>query len=122
DADVCAAAGYGVVDYARLLLGEGVRLLQLRGKHAPSRDLLRWVDAIALRVHDVAGALLVTNDRADVALAAGVPHVHVGQDDLGPVDVRALVGADGVVGLSTHTPEQMAAAVREPIDYMAIGP
>ena len=51
--------------------------------------------------------------------AAGV---HVGQDDLPPARVRRLLGGDAVVGLSTHTPAQVEAALREPITYLAVGP
>ena len=122
DADACAAAGYDVVEFTDVLLGEGVRLLQLRAKQAPPRDVLGWADAIAARVHAIPGALFVINDRADVALAAGVPHVHVGQDDLAPVDVRNLLGPHGVIGLSTHTPTQVEEALQAPIDYVAVGP
>lgn len=122
DATAAAHAGWPVVDLACAYLDSGVRLLQLRAKDASTRDVLHWTDALAARVHATPGALLVTNDRVDVALAAGVPNVHVGQDDLAPADVRALVGPDGLVGLSTHTPAQIAAACAAPIDYLAVGP
>lgn len=122
DADACAAAGHDLVEFVDVLLGEGVRLLQLRAKHAAPRDVLTWADAIAARVHGVPGTLFVVNDRADVALAAGVPHVHVGQDDLAPADVRELLGPRGVIGLSTHTPEQVVVACAAPVDYIAVGP
>jgi thiamine-phosphate diphosphorylase len=122
DASVATHAGWDVVDLAVRCLDSGVRLLQLRAKDASGRDVLRWTDAIAARVGTYPGTLLITNDRVDVALAAGVPNVHVGQDDLTPVDVRALVGPTGVVGLSTHTTSQVASACAMPIDYLAIGP
>jgi thiamine-phosphate pyrophosphorylase len=67
-------------------------------------------------------ATVIVNDRADIARLAGADGVHVGQDDLAPADVRRVVGGDAIVGLSTHTPDQMDAALREPIDYVAIGP
>lgn len=123
DADAAAHAGWGVVDLAGAYLDNGVRLLQLRAKHAPGRDVLRWTDEIGARIRRTnPDALLVTNDRVDVALAASLPFVHVGQDDLSPDDVRALVGQDGIVGLSTHTVEQVARACAAPIDYLAVGP
>ena len=68
------------------------------------------------------GAVVVVNDRADIARIARADGVHVGQTDLPPADVRQIVGGDAVVGLSTHTLEQMNAAVREPVTYVAIGP
>lgn len=122
DAAVAAETGWDVVDLAAVYVDNGVRLLQLRAKDLPGRDVLRWTDAIAARLRAYPGALLITNDRVDVALAAGVPNVHVGQDDLSPDDVRALVGPEGLVGLSTHTPDQIAGACAAPIDYLAVGP
>ena len=68
------------------------------------------------------GALLVVNDRADIARLSGADGVHVGQDDLDPAAVRAIVGRDLMVGISTHTPEQVAAALTAPVSYVAIGP
>ena len=62
------------------------------------------------------------NDRADIARLSGAAGVHVGQDDLSPAQVRGILGADAIVGLSTHTTEQLDRALREPIDYVAIGP
>lgn len=122
DAAVAAHAGWDVVDLAAAYVDGGARLLQLRAKDLPGRNVLRWTDAIAVRLQSYPGTVLITNDRVDVALAAGVPNVHVGQDDLSPDDVRALVGPEGLVGLSTHTPEQIAAACAMPIDYLAVGP
>jgi thiamine-phosphate pyrophosphorylase len=67
-------------------------------------------------------ATVIVNDRADVARLAHAHGVHVGQDDLAPRDARAIVGADAIVGLSTHTIDQLEAALVQPIDYVAIGP
>jgi thiamine-phosphate pyrophosphorylase len=68
------------------------------------------------------GARVIVNDRADVARLAGAAGVHVGQEDLTPGAVRTIVGRDRLIGVSTHTSAQLDAAVREPIDYVAIGP
>jgi thiamine-phosphate pyrophosphorylase len=68
------------------------------------------------------GAFVIVNDRADFAMLATADGVHVGQEDLTPADVRAITGPAPMVGLSTHTPEQIAAALAEPISYFAIGP
>ena len=69
-----------------------------------------------------AGALVVLNDRADVARIAGADGVHVGQEDLAPEAVRSIVGPAAIVGLSSHTVKQIDRAVREPVSYVAIGP
>lgn len=68
-----------------------------------------------------AGAIFLVNDRADVAVLSGAHGVHVGQDDLPIHAVRQLVG-EGVVGVSTHTREQVEAALQTTADYLAIGP
>lgn len=67
-------------------------------------------------------ALVIVNDRADLAVLSGAAGVHVGQEDLSPADVRRVAGSDAIVGLSSHTREQIVAAVTEPISYLAIGP
>lgn len=120
DADVAAGAGWRVPDLADAYLQAGVRLLQVRAKAAGGRDVLAWVDAIAARAP--ADAWVVVNDRVDVALAAGTRHVHLGQEDLPVGDARRLVGPDAVIGLSTHTPRQVADGCRKPVDYLAVGP
>jgi thiamine-phosphate pyrophosphorylase len=68
------------------------------------------------------GALLIMNDRADLAVAAGFDGVHVGQEDLSAKGARMVIGPGGIVGISTHTAEQFAQSLTEPVDYIAIGP
>ncbi len=121
DADVCARAGWTLPDYAAALMDGGVTLLQLRAKHAQSREFLAATEAVMARALPHA-ATVVVNDRADIARLAGASGVHVGQGDLSASDVRRVIGADAVLGLSTHTPTQLEAAVREPVTYVAIGP
>jgi thiamine-phosphate pyrophosphorylase len=67
-------------------------------------------------------AQVIVNDRADLAVLSGAAGVHVGQEDLAPADVRRVAGPEAIVGLSTHTRDQIVAAVAEPISYLAIGP
>jgi thiamine-phosphate pyrophosphorylase len=62
------------------------------------------------------------NDRLDIACLSGASGVHVGQGDLSPREVRSIAGDSFVVGLSTHTSEQVEDAVREPVSHIAIGP
>jgi thiamine-phosphate pyrophosphorylase len=121
DADIAARAGLSVPALARAYLAGGARFLQLRAKSATGREFLAWADEIVAdaRRHD---ALFVVNDRADIAVLAGVPAVHVGQDDLPVEAVRRVIGANAFVGLSTHTPDQIDKSVRQPIAYLAVGP
>jgi thiamine-phosphate pyrophosphorylase len=121
DAEACGRAGWDLVDYAAACLAGGARLLQIRAKTFAGRDFLGVASAIVARAQPV-GATVIVNDRADVARLSGAAGVHIGQDDLTPVQVRAVVGPGAIVGLSTHTSEQLDRAVREPIDYLAIGP
>ena len=121
DVDLCARAGRMPMDVARALLAGGARWLQLRAKGWESGPMLELAAAIQSEVERTGGALIV-NDRADVAVLARADGVHVGQDDLAPADARRLVGASAIVGISTHTPAQMEAAVQEEVSYLAIGP
>lgn len=68
------------------------------------------------------GFRVIVNDRADVALLAGAHGVHLGQDDLSCRAARAFLGAKAVIGLSTHSPNEVRAAQSAPADYLAIGP
>jgi thiamine-phosphate pyrophosphorylase len=107
-----------VLEFASQLHDGGVRLLQYRAKRLPARSAL--AHARALR-QTFPGLKLIMNDRADLCLAAGFDGVHVGQDDLWPEMVRGLIGSR-IVGVSTHSPEQVAEASAGPADYVAIGP
>jgi thiamine-phosphate pyrophosphorylase len=121
DTEVAARAGWAPRDLARAYLNGGARLLQLRAKTLASGALL---DLAAAMVEDAnaAAAMVIVNDRADIARLAGATGVHVGQEDLPPVSVREVVGDDAVVGVSTHTDAQIAQALSEPISYLAVGP
>lgn len=94
----------------------------MRAKHAPSGWLLDCTARIVERAAAAEGVEIIVNDRVDVARLSGASGVHVGQDDLSPRQVRSLAGDDVIVGLSTHTPEQVECAVREPVSHIAIGP
>ena len=67
-------------------------------------------------------AAVIVNDRPDLALMSNPAGVHVGQDDFPPAEARRLLGEAAVIGVSTHTPAQVEAALREPITYLAVGP
>ena len=96
-------------------------MVQLRDRELEDADLLR----VAIRGAQACSRLgvpFIINDRADIAVLAGADGVHVGQTDLPPSLARRLVGPDAIVGLSTHSTEQIAAAEREPVDYIGVGP
>jgi thiamine-phosphate pyrophosphorylase len=122
DADVAVRFGWTPPALARAYLTGGARFLQLRAKHAPSAIFLQWAEEIAADARAHGDAVFVVNDRADIALIAGVRALHVGQDDIPVEAARRLLGADAVIGLSTHTREQVDAALAQPISYIATGP
>ncbi|HZE49548.1 MAG TPA: thiamine phosphate synthase [Jatrophihabitantaceae bacterium] len=103
-------------------LGAGVDIVQLREKGLEARDELRLLETFAAAAQRY-GKLFAVNDRADVALAAAAPVLHLGQDDL-PVDVaRRILGEGPIIGRSTHDPVQADAAEQEPgVDYFCAGP
>jgi thiamine-phosphate pyrophosphorylase len=108
-------------DMLEAALSGGVDIVQLRLKEAADEEILaasRWFREAC----DRHGALFVLNDRRDLVERAGADGVHVGQGDLSPAQARAFVGSERIVGLSTHSEEQLAAAVGEPVDYVAVGP
>lgn len=121
DVDAISARGWAPADVCLAWLNGGVRLIQLRAKALPTGDFLALADACAALCRR-AGAQLIINDRADIAVMCGADGVHVGQDDLSVADVRRVVGPSALVGLSTHTEAQLAEAVREAVSYVAIGP
>ena len=100
----------------------GVDIVQLRMKEAADDDVL----AVARRYAEICrahGVMFILNDRPDLVAAAGADGVHVGQDDLPVAEARRLVGPDRLVGLSTHSPDQIDAAARHhQIDYIGVGP
>ena len=118
---------YPVVDdaaWVKRLLGWGIRTIQLRIKtagHTPAEiehEVLAAVEAGKL----VPGAQVFINDHWPLALAAGAYGVHLGQEDLDTADLAALRSAGLRLGLSTHTPAELARAKAVQPSYLAIGP
>ncbi len=110
---------HAVCSHALALVEAGCTLLQYRAKRLDARAAL--AQARELR-RLLPGVTLIMNDRADLCLAAGFDGVHVGQEDLSPEGARGVVGAERIVGMSTHNTTQMTEALTKPVDYLAIGP
>ena len=121
DATVAARQGWQPSALAHAYLGGGARLLQVRAGEVSSAGLLDLCDVVVQDGH-ASGATIIVNDRADIALLSGADGVHVGQDDLPAQAARRLLGKGALVGISTHTLEQIEAALLEPISYIAVGP
>ena len=121
DTGVCRARALDPLSVADACLGGGARVLQLRDKRGSSGALLWLADALVQRARAVE-ALVIVNDRADIARLSGAGGVHVGQDDLSSADVRRIVGSRAVVGVSTHDEQQIDAALGSDATYIAVGP
>jgi thiamine-phosphate pyrophosphorylase len=121
DGETLRARGVSVVEFARGLRKAGVTLLQYRDKTADEKTIQDNAEAIG-EVFEGSDAWLVMNDRSDVMMLARWHGVHVGQEDMSPTDVRVVIGDGRLVGVSTHTDEQVKAAEASRADYVAIGP
>jgi thiamine-phosphate pyrophosphorylase len=103
------------------LLAAGMTLLQYRNKAGSKAELL--ADASLLRtVAPRDSCTLLLNDFPALAVEVGFDGAHVGQSDATPRQARAMLGPERMLGVSTHNPEQLAAADLGPADYLAIGP
>ena len=125
DPQTALRKGLDPVWVAREILAAGAQILQFRHKGFFSRDACRMLEQVA-ELCLGSGALLVVNDRADLARIFHHNHpgaaLHLGQDDLAPGDARRVTGPDLAIGFSTHNEAQLRAAESEPVDYLALGP
>ena len=106
---------------AQELVAAGVRLFQYRNKGASARELFESSKKLVSLLSSQRVSFVV-NDRPDVAALAGANGVHVGQQDLGVEEARRVVGAEKLVGVSTHNLEQFERAAASSADYIAVGP
>jgi thiamine-phosphate diphosphorylase len=114
-------AGRPILAVVEAALRGGAKLIQFRDKtldeaafEAAAREVLA-----ACRLH---GATLIVNDRVAVAARIGADGVHLGQDDMSPVEARRLLGPDAIIGLSTHDEAEVLAANDLPVSNINIGP
>jgi thiamine-phosphate pyrophosphorylase len=114
-------AGADVEALVHEAVGGGVDVVQVRDKHASDAEIVDAARRLA-RACERRGALLIVNDRPDLALAADADGVHVGQDDAAADEVRETVGSELLIGLSTHAPAEIDAAGASEADYIGVGP
>jgi thiamine-phosphate pyrophosphorylase len=116
-----ADASFGdPVRLAEALMNAGARIIQVRNKRGSVRELLEQVERILSFAPR--GVEIIVNDRVDVALISGAGGVHLGQDDVPPVEARRILGLDRMIGFSTHNLQQAKRAEKLPVDYVAVGP
>lgn len=114
------AGGPEAVAQADAAIAGGARVIQVRIKDRPAGEIL---DAARRIVARAAGrALVIVNDRADLALLAGADGVHLGDEDLPVAEARRLLGPDRLVGRTTRTLEEARAALAAGADHVGFGP
>ena len=121
DVNLCDARGLAPLQVLEAFLRGGAKLVQLRDKTPASAPRLALADDVVRRGH-AAGAHIVINDFVDIARMAGADGVHLGQDDMEVEDARHILGADALIGISTHGERQIAAAAATSASYIAVGP
>lgn len=121
DMGTLAARGISLRGYAEELRAAGVMLVQYRDKAADDEIALYRAEELG-KVFEGSGATLIANDRLDTMLLAGWDGVHIGQQDMSVEDARVVVGDGRIIGVSTHTMEQVWEAEQGVADYVAIGP
>ncbi|HYG69727.1 MAG TPA: thiamine phosphate synthase, partial [Anaeromyxobacteraceae bacterium] len=113
--------GPDAVARAGAALAGGARVVQVRVKDAPAGEILDVARRIVALARP-AGALVLVNDRPDLALLSGADGVHVGDDDLPPAEARRLLGPDLLVGRTSRTLEEAEAALAAGADHVGFGP
>ncbi|WP_461208279.1 thiamine phosphate synthase [Desulfocurvus sp. DL9XJH121] len=119
DSALCAPRG--VPETARLAALGGAGVVQVREKHASTREFIDLARAVKNAIADT-GALLLINDRVDVALAVGADGAHVGQSDMPYDEARRILGPDALIGLSVETMDQAREAEGWDVGYLGVSP
>jgi thiamine-phosphate diphosphorylase len=120
---VCEALPHGQDPEAMLnaVMAAGAGMVELRDREQP-RNVIERSGRTFRRLADTYGALFIVNDDPYLAVELRADGVHVGQEDIAPIEARKVVGPDAIIGLSTHSRRQIEAASEEPVDYISVGP
>lgn len=119
DAGLLLRAGLSIEGFAGELRQAGIRFLQYRDKEATDKVVLERAALLRTVFLD---SCLILNDRVSLVAAARYDGIHVGQEDLSPAQTRATLGPEVLIGVSTHSEDQLRRATNSPADYVAIGP
>jgi thiamine-phosphate pyrophosphorylase len=123
----CMPGDRDLSDFLAAAISGGVDVVQLREKNLED-EFLTEAASVAADACDAHGALFIVNDRPDIAAAVRADGVHLGQDDTPVAHARKIVGPEMLIGLSTHAPSEIDAAVSiapdgSPyVDYIGVGP
>jgi thiamine-phosphate pyrophosphorylase len=120
--DAVLQTRYSHVELARLAVRGGADAVQFREKRPfATRALVETAETMR-RALEGGDALLVVDDRADVARAAGVPAVHLGRDDLDVATARAILGVDAIIGGTANSLAEALRVAATDVDYLGVGP
>ena len=111
----------GLAETVRAAVAGGVTMVQLRDKTASTGDRIEVALALKEVLADT-GVPLVINDDIEAAVAADVDGAHIGQGDMNPVEARAVLGREKILGLSCETEAAVSAADPGVVDYLGLGP
>ena len=101
----------------------GVDAIQLRDKELDDGPLLQRAQLLRKILNQGAGrTLLIINDRPDIAVLSGADGVHLGQREMSVQQARRIVGTEALIGVSTHSLEQVQQAVMDGANYIGCGP
>lgn len=120
DPDLCGGA-QGMIETTRAAVQNGATCVQLRAPHWKKRALVECGRALKSVLADF-NVPLIINDHADVCLAVDAEGLHIGQDDLSPLDARAIIGSEKILGLSVSNTQELAAVDIRLVDHLGIGP
>jgi thiamine-phosphate pyrophosphorylase len=120
---VCEARPHGNDPEALLnaAMAPGAGMVELRDREQP-RAVIERAGRTFRRLANTYSALFIVNDDPHLALELSADGVHVGQDDMEPAEARRIMGPNAIIGLSTHSREQIEAAASAPVDYISVGP
>jgi thiamine-phosphate pyrophosphorylase len=120
---VCEARPHGRDPEALLnaAMSGGAGMIELRDREHP-RNAVERSGHTFRRLANTYSALFIVNDDPHLALELRADGVHIGQEDMNPAEARRIMGPDAIIGLSTHSREQIEAAADAPVDYISVGP
>lgn len=116
-----AISGLSIPEQVRRFIAGGATFIQIRDKRASSREFFEAA-AAAMAIAREHNVRVMINDRVDIAMMVNADGVHLGQEDLSPIHARLVLGEQAIIGLSTHTLDQVREALTMPVDYIAFGP
>jgi len=114
-------SGLSHLEQVKQLIAGGATLIQLREKHASPREFYEQALECVAYARPL-GARIIINDRIDIAMMSDADGVHLGQEDMPPDVARQILGAQKLIGYSTHSVDQAIAAAAFAVNYIAIGP